>query len=50
MGEFIGFFIFFFFELHPKDLPFSKYNAKLMSKEMIKLNNFLAFLGLEERK
>lgn len=48
-GEFIGFF-FFLIELHPKDLPFSKYNAKLMSKEMIKLNNFLAYLGLEERK
>lgn len=31
-------------------MPFSKYNAKLMSKEMIKLNNFLAYLGLEERK
>lgn len=38
------------FELHPKDLSFSKYDTKLMSKEMIKLDHFLSYLGLEKRK
>lgn len=42
--------LFLNFELHPKDLPFSKYNTKLMTKEMIKLDNFLSYLRLEERK